>query len=108
MRYCETLDKRLKLHENILEHSVLVEKNYKIMQLYSPSISYLHQKQINFSLEEFEPKLENLELIKKDAREATNGPMTGGFEVAIMMSYLFVIGFFFSSLDPAVWSFPIT
>ena len=65
MQYCEKLDKRLKLHENILEHSVLVEKNYKIMQLYSPFISNLHKKQINFSLEEFEPKLEKLELLKK-------------------------------------------
>ena len=65
MQYCEKLDKRLKLHENILVHSVLVEKNYKIMQLYSPFISNLHKKQINFSLEEFEPKLEKLELLKK-------------------------------------------
>ena len=65
MKHCEGLEKMLKVHENILEHSRLVEKNYKIMQLYSPSISYLHQKQINFSLKEFEPKLEKLELIKK-------------------------------------------
>jgi DNA polymerase-1 len=65
MQHCETLEKKLKLHENILEHSALVEKNYEIMQLYSPSISILHKKQINFSLDEFEPKLEKLELVKK-------------------------------------------
>ena len=65
MKHCESLEKMLKVHENILEHSQLVEKNYKIMQLYSPSISYLHQKQINFSLQEFEPKLEKMELTKK-------------------------------------------
>ena len=65
MEHCESLDKMLKVHENILEHSRLVEKNYKIMQLYSPFISNLHKRQINFSLEEFEPKLEKLELIKK-------------------------------------------
>ena len=65
MQHCELLDKKLKLHENILEHSALVEKNYKIMQLYSPFISNLHKRQINFSLEEFEPKLEKLELLKK-------------------------------------------
>ena len=65
MEHCESLDRMLKVHENILEHSVLVEKNFKIMQLYSPSISNMHKKQISFSLEEFEAKLEKLELIKK-------------------------------------------
>ena len=35
------------------------------MQLYSPSISNMHKKQINYSLQEFEPKLEKLELTKK-------------------------------------------
>ena len=65
MQYCEKLDNRLKLHENILEHSVLVEKNYRIMQLYSPFISNMHKKQINFSLQEFEPKIEKMELTKK-------------------------------------------
>ena len=65
MRHCESLDRMLKVHENILENSVLVEKNYKIMQLYSPSISNMHKKQINYSLQEFEPKLEKLELTKK-------------------------------------------
>jgi len=65
MQHCESLDRLLKVHENILEHSVLVEKNYKIMQLYSPSISNMHKKQINFSLQEFDPKMEKLELTKK-------------------------------------------
>jgi len=78
MQHCETLEKRLKLHENILEHSRLVEKNYKIMQLYSPSISYLHQKQINFSLKEFEPKLEKLQLTKKLHYDGINA---GSFNV---------------------------
>tara|TARA_Y100000114_G_scaffold154083_1_gene175349 strand:- start:3452 stop:4402 length:951 start_codon:yes stop_codon:yes gene_type:complete len=78
MEHCESLDKMLKVHENILEHSRLVEKNYKIMQLYSPSISYLHQKQINFCLQEFEPKLEKLELTKKLHYDGINA---GSFNV---------------------------
>ena len=78
MEHCEGLDKMLKVHENILEHSRLVEKNYKIMQLYSPSISYLHQKQINFSLQEFEPKLEKMELTKKLHSDGINA---GSFNV---------------------------
>ena len=63
--HCEAQDKMLKIHENIVEHHSLVEKNYKIMQLYSPSISFLHKKQINFSLKEFEPKMKKLELTQK-------------------------------------------
>jgi 5'-3' exonuclease len=65
MQHCEGAAKMLKVHENILENSLLVEKNYKIMQLYSPSIGNLHKKQINFSLKEFDPNLEKLELTKK-------------------------------------------
>ncbi len=65
MQHCEGAAKMLKVHENILENSLLVEKNYKIMQLYSPSIGNLHKKQINFSLKEFSPNLEKLELTKK-------------------------------------------
>ena len=48
-----------------MEHSSLVEKNYKIMQLYSPYISKIHKDQINFSLKEFEPSMKKLELTQK-------------------------------------------
>ena len=65
MKHCESQGKMLKVHENILENCPLIEKNYKIMQLYSPLISNIHKKQINFCLEEFEPKLEKLKLTKK-------------------------------------------
>lgn len=65
MKHCESQGKMLKVHENILENCLLIEKNYKIMQLYSPLISNIHKKQINFCLEEFEPKLEKLKLTKK-------------------------------------------
>ena len=62
---CKAVNKKLKFHENILKSEELVNKNYKIMQLYSPSISKIHKDQINFSLKEFEPKMEKLELMKK-------------------------------------------
>ena len=78
MEHCESLDKMLKVHENILEHSHLVEKNFEIMQLYSPLISNLHKKQINFSLEEFEPEMNKLEITKK---LVTDGINAGNFNV---------------------------
>lgn len=78
MEHCESLDKLLKVHENILEHSHLVEKNFEIMQLYSPLISNLHKKQINFSLEEFEPEMNKLEITKKLVIDGINA---GNFNV---------------------------
>ena len=65
LEHCEAQEKMLKIHESIVEHSDLVEKNYEIMQLYSPSISFLHKKQINFSLKEFVPSMKKLELVQK-------------------------------------------
>ena len=62
---CKAVNKKLKFHENILKSEELVNKNYKIMQLYSPSISKIHKDQINFSLKEFEPKMKKLELTQK-------------------------------------------
>ena len=79
MEHCESLDKLLKVHENILEHSRLVEKNFEIMQLYSPlHIGNLHKKQINFSLEEFEPEMNKLEITKKLVIDGINA---GNFNV---------------------------
>ncbi len=78
MQHCESVSKRLKVHESILEHDVLVQKNYKIMQLYSPSISKMHKQQINFSLKEFEAAMEKLELTKKLHCDGING---GSFNV---------------------------
>ena len=78
MRHCESLDKMLKVHENILEHSHLVEKNFEIMQLYSPLISNLHKKQINFSLEEFDAEMNKLEITKKFVIDGINA---GNFSV---------------------------
>lgn len=36
---CESVENKLKIHEAIIENKELIQKNYKIMQLYTPSIS---------------------------------------------------------------------
>jgi len=36
---CEKVENKLKIHNAIIEKKELIEKNYKIMQLYTPSIS---------------------------------------------------------------------
>ena len=48
------------------------------MQLYSPSIANMHKKQINFSLQEFDPAMQKLELLKK---LATDGIDPGSFNI---------------------------
>lgn len=72
MEHCEEIEKPKKIHEAILEYSELVEENYQIMQLYSPSIANLHKKQINFSLEEFVPNMNKLEITKKLVSDGIN------------------------------------
>jgi len=39
METCENAENKLKIHEGILQNAELIQKNYKIMQLYTPSIS---------------------------------------------------------------------
>ena len=36
--HCENVEKKLKIHTNILENKAVIEDNYKLMQLYSPAI----------------------------------------------------------------------
>ena len=40
--------------EKILEHSEEIQKNYRIMQLYNPSISYSSKKEIDYCLSNIE------------------------------------------------------
>ena len=62
---CETVEKPLSVHKNILKNKELVESNFKLMQLYSPNISNTHKKQVNFALSEFDKSYNKIEIIKK-------------------------------------------
>ena len=62
---CETVEKPLSVHKNILKNKELVESNFKLMQLYSPNISNTHKKQVNFALSEFDKSYSKLEVVKK-------------------------------------------
>ena len=73
---CETVEKPLSVHKNILKNKELVESNFKLMQLYSPNISNTHKKQVNFALSEFDKSYSKLEIVKK---MAIDGIDTGKF-----------------------------
>lgn len=59
---CNNVEKKLKIHEHILESVELIKKNYSLMQLYSPSLSPIVKSQINFILENREYKLNLTEI----------------------------------------------
>ena len=49
--HCEKTENKLKIHINILENKAVIEDNYKLMQLYSPSISVQSKEKIKYTLE---------------------------------------------------------
>lgn len=52
--YCREVENPLKAHKSIVEHSELIASNYKLMQLYAPSISIQGKKKIDYTVENFE------------------------------------------------------
>jgi len=44
--YCKLIESNLKTYQNILDNKNIVKENYKLMQLYSPSISVQTKKEI--------------------------------------------------------------
>ena len=61
---CEGTEKKLKVHKNILEHQDVVEKNYKLMQLYVPSISVQSKEQVRYAIEEAPQEFNKTEILK--------------------------------------------
>jgi len=68
-KFCKEVQKPISVHTKILENKKLVEKNYTIMQLYSPAISKIHKQQINYALVEFDKSYNKIEIIKKLAAD---------------------------------------
>jgi len=52
VQLCETAEKKVKIYESIVENKQLVTDNYKLMQLYTPSISTRTKAKIDWSLKE--------------------------------------------------------
>tara|TARA_Y100000592_G_scaffold10563_2_gene14944 strand:+ start:62 stop:1111 length:1050 start_codon:yes stop_codon:yes gene_type:complete len=62
--HCESVDKQLLVHKRILEGVDLIKKNYKLMQLYSPSLSPVMKSQVNYILENSESEINLTEFRK--------------------------------------------
>ena len=48
IEYCENSDLALKAYENIIDGEEVIKENYKLMQLYSPSISVQNKEKIKY------------------------------------------------------------
>ncbi len=52
VEYCDEVDSGLKVYSSIVENQNVIEHNYKMMQLYSPALSYNAKQQVRFAIEE--------------------------------------------------------
>jgi len=62
--FCDKVEKKLKVHTSILENKDVIEDNYKLMQLYSPSISVQSRKKINYILENADLSFNKTSIVK--------------------------------------------
>lgn len=65
IEFCENDNTGLKAFSSICESQSVIEENYKIMQLYSPSMSLDAKNRIKYALENFEPEFNKTEIIKR-------------------------------------------
>ena len=56
MKRCEEVESKLKIYNNIAENRSLIEDNYRLMQLYSPSISPQGKSKMRYALDNFVPE----------------------------------------------------
>lgn len=54
--YCAEVDSNVKAYSSIIEKQDVIRDNYRLMQLYIPSLSVQGRKKIDFALENFEPE----------------------------------------------------
>ncbi len=62
--YCENVESTVAAYTSILENFELVKLNYKIMQLYSPSIPAQGKRKINTAVDNFENEFNKTEIRK--------------------------------------------
>ena len=63
IEHCENSNSTLKFFSNVIEGRELVEHNYKMMQLYSPQMSFQSKMVVKESIENFESTFNKTEII---------------------------------------------
>ena len=54
----------MKVHQNILKYRSVVEKNYKMMQLYTPMLSPQSKEMVRYAIEEAPQEFNKTEVLK--------------------------------------------
>lgn len=62
--YCEETKGQYKVYDSIIEESAIVERNYKLTQLYVPRISPQNTKAMGETFNQFEPEFNKTEVTK--------------------------------------------
>ena len=69
IEFCENDNTGLKAFSSICEAEEIIKQNYKIMQLYSPSMSINDKSRVKHTLDNFEPEFNKTEVIKRMAED---------------------------------------
>ena len=75
LTFCQMETNKKAVHKKLLEHRDLVKSNYKIMQLYEPNISSQGRNKIKFTLKEYKPLFNKMNISKmllKDGQGSLN------------------------------------
>jgi hypothetical protein len=71
-KFLAKADDDIKLYKDILREHKKVELNYKLMQLYAPSISIKSTQHIRSTIDNFKPTFNRTETIKKMVVDGIN------------------------------------
>jgi len=63
VEYCENVPSNLSFFKKIVEDKALIEKNYKMMQLYSPQLSVQAKDRVKYAVENFECEFNKTQII---------------------------------------------
>jgi len=63
IEYCENVPSNLSFFKKVEEDKALIEKNYKMMQLYSPQLSVQSKDHVKYAVENFECDFNKTEII---------------------------------------------
>ncbi len=69
IEFCENDNTGLKAFSSICDAEDIIKENYKIMQLYSPTMSIDDKSRIKYILDNFEPQFNKTEVIKRMAED---------------------------------------
>ncbi len=58
------VESKLKFYQNISESEAIIDHNYKMMQLYSPQLSYQGKNKIKYVVREFECEFNKIEFLR--------------------------------------------